>query len=186
MSNEGEAIGQATVGLLQIVFSAIFPLLMLTLCAVSFLLAHVFQLPQFGLWSDLAGWAFGYAGRNIWAMLVLAAFVLGAVPLAWIGFRELSARPSGVIGSWVVAIIVSVGTIWLANAWAANGSTLQSIVFGILLFMAWAGIFEAAMNSLKLAEQARANRPPPPPVRQQPHGAPPPQQQQSRDEPETI
>ncbi|MGD0867623.1 MAG: hypothetical protein ABSA49_18935 [Rhizomicrobium sp.] len=171
MSNEGEALGQATVALIRLVFSPLFPIITVSVCGVSYLLTFGFHLPQFGLWAWLAGQAVAYAQANFLAMLVLAAFVLGALPLALVGFREHATRTSGVIGGWVWVAIISGGTIWAATAWPADEyPAVQQYVFAFLLFWAWTSICEVLMSTLKLIAQ---NRPQPGPevvVAQKAHG----------------
>ncbi len=170
MSNQGEALGQTTVALFRIVFSLLFPAVVISLCGVSYLLTYGFNLPQFALWSELAGWAVAYAQTNTWAMLALIAFVVAAVPLARVGFREQAARSSSVIGGWVAAAIFAGGTIWLATVWTGDPTNFEELVFAFLLFAAWGGICEALITTLKLIEQ---NRPQPGPevvVEQKAHG----------------
>ena len=178
MSDGGEELGKAAAGLIQIVFSLLFPLIVVSLCAVSYLLAVVLGVRQFGLWADLAVLAARYSAVHLWAAVALTVFVLSALPLAWVAFKEHSTRASTFIGGWVMAAIVTGGTIWAAIAWPSNGYNWQSLVFAFLLFWAWSAILEASMNTLKLVELARAARPLPPPSKQQPHG--------SRDDAETI
>src|SRR5208282_5795725 len=96
----GEDFGNVVVQLIQIVFSPLFPLMLITLCALSFVLAFAFHLPQFGLFAGLAWMFFDYATKNLWAMLALVVFVVTAFPLTWIGFREHATRTSRVIGYW--------------------------------------------------------------------------------------
>lgn len=178
MSDGGEELGKAAAGLIQIVFSLLFPLIVVTICPVSYLLAVVLGMPQFGLWAYLAVSAGQYATTHLWAAVALVVFVLSALPLAWVAFGEHSTRASHFIGGWVMAAIVTGGMIWAAIAWPPNGYNWQLFVFAFLLFWAWSAIIEASMNTLKLVALARAARPLPPPSKQQPHG--------SRDDAETI
>src|ERR1700720_3563523 len=56
-SGVGEAIGSALALIIYVVFSLTFPILFLTLCGVSYVLAYVFHLPEFVLWAALASLA---------------------------------------------------------------------------------------------------------------------------------
>jgi hypothetical protein len=170
MSNEGEAMGQATVALFQIIFSLFFPVIVISTCAASYVLSFGFNIPQFGLWAGLAGMAVAYAKTTPWAALALIAFVVAALPLAWVGFREHATRVSSTIGGWVTAAIFSGGTLWLAAAWPADYSNMQAVVFAFLLFASCTAIFEALLDTSKLIAQ---NRPQPGPevvVAQKAHG----------------
>lgn len=179
MSDSGnDGLAQTIVATGQLVFSLTFPLLLITLCAISFVLADAFHMAQFASWADLARWAFAHARTNIWVMLLIAALVIGALPMAWVAYKERAVPLSSVVMGWVFSGLFTFGSFWLANAWAADGGMLQEIVFGFLLLLSWGAILETAGDTLKLYQLQRANRPPPPPVKQQPHGSP--------DEPETI
>ena len=170
MSNEGEALGQATVALVQIIFSLFFPVIIISTCGASYVLTYGLHLPQFGLWAGLAAMAVAYAQTTPLAMLALGAFVVAALPLAWVGFREHATRVSSTIGGWVTAAIFSGGTLWLAAAWHADYSNIQAVVFAFLLFASCTAIFEALLHTLKLVAQ---NRPQPGPevvVAQKAHG----------------
>jgi len=172
MSNgANDGMAQVVVTLFQVIFSALFPLIAISLCAVSYILAHGFHLPQFALWAALAGWIVAYARIHLWAMLALIAFVIAAVPLALIGFREYAARTSGVIGMWVSAAIYAGGTVWLASVWPPSVyPVIQGYVFAFLLFVSWGGAFEAAIGTAKIIAQ---NRPQPGPevvMAQKAHG----------------
>ena len=160
MSNQDDGLAQMTAGVVQLVFSLLFPILLVTLCGVSYVLVFGFHLVQFGLWAYLAMQAVAYAKGNTWAALALTVFVIASVPLAKVAFREHATRTSGVIGGWVGAGIFSGGTIWLATAWPAEDSGMQMIVFAFLLLASWGCVCEAIMSSLKLIAQ---NRPQPGP-----------------------
>jgi len=151
MPNTGsEDLAQAFAMFLKIVFSPIFPLLAITLCGVSFLLTFVFGLPQFALFAGLSIGAFQYSLGHLWAMAALIVFILAALPLAWVGFKEAETRTSRVIGHWVACAIFAGGTLWLASAWRFSGSGFQQIVFACLLFSVWAEICDTIMITLKL------------------------------------
>jgi hypothetical protein len=151
----GEDFGQALALFIQIVFSPIFPLLAITLCGVSFLLTFVFGLPQFALMASLSIAAFEYCRGHFWAMAALVFFILAALPLAWVGFKEAETRTSRVIGHWVACAIVGGGILWLASAWPFSGSGFQQIVFAILLFAVWTDVCQTAMITAKLVALSR-------------------------------
>jgi hypothetical protein len=164
-------MGRALAALVMLVFSPLFPIITVSVCAVSYVLAFVFHLPQFGLWVWLAQLAVAYSKTNVVALVVLIAFVFGSIPLARIGFREHAVRPSGAIGGTLFAAIIIGGTIWWASAWPYDPTSgIQVYVFGFLLFWAWSGVCESAMSAMKLIAQ---NRPQPGPevvVKQKAHG----------------
>jgi hypothetical protein len=178
MSDRGEGGAQIIGALFLIVFSLTFPLMFITLCVVSFTLTFALHAPEFAIWAGLAFAAGQYALTNIWAALALAAFVLAAVPLACVAFKERGVTLSEIIGVWVMVIILGGFTGWLYSAWPDNASGWQAWIFAFLLLFAWMATFEAGFGTLKLVLQYRANRPLPPPIGQQPHGA--------TKEPETI
>jgi hypothetical protein len=166
-----ESFGEALAALLQIIFSLTFPLLLISLCGVSFLLALYLPTPEFGLWGVLAIWAIGYAKANTWAEIGLVVFALAALPLAWVAFREREARLSKAILEWVITAIVLGFTYWLRTVWPYDGNGWQIWVYGILLFAGWNGVVESSLSTLKIVAFHRANRPPRRPRWQQPHGA---------------
>jgi hypothetical protein len=150
LGNSAEDFGQAFTGLIQIVFSLMFPFVFITACGVSGLLFYGFQIPQFALLWGIAGQAIGYATKNVGAAVALAAFALASLPLAWVKFREMELKFSGVIGAWVVAAITTGFTFWLASVWPADWSFFQMVSFAFLLFMSWAAICEALLGTIKL------------------------------------
>lgn len=140
---------------LQLVFSPIFPVLLITLCGVSFLLTFVFGLPQFGLFASLSVAAFQYSLGHLWAMAALVVFILAAVPLAWVGFKEAETRTSRVIGHWIACAIFAAGTLWLASAWPFSRSGFQQIVFACILFALWGEVCDTIMITVKLIALSR-------------------------------
>lgn len=154
-TSAGEDFGQALASLIQIVFSPLFPVILITLCAVSYALTFVFHLPQFALFAFFATSAIEYASGHLWAALALAAFVLAAVPLARVGFREAATQTSRVVGNWVVAALFGGGLIWLAQAWPFSGYNFQQLAFALLLFCAWVQVCETVMMTVKLVALSR-------------------------------
>jgi hypothetical protein len=148
--NRGEDLGNALAPLVEIVFSPLFPVMLITLCGVSFVLSGPLGLPQFVLFFGLAVGAVEYARSHTWAMLALIAFVIAALPLARTGFREHATHTSRVVGHWVAAALFFAATLWLAHAWPYSGSGFQQIVFGLLLFTLWAHVCETALGTVKL------------------------------------
>lgn len=179
-----ESFGEAFAALLQIIFNLTFPLMLITLCGVSFVLTFAFG-AEFALWAFLATVVFDFAEANIWAAIALAAFVLAALPLAWVAFREREVRHSKAILEWVVTAIVLGFTFWLRTVWPYE-SPWQLWVYGILLFAGWNGVIDSTLTTLAIVAFHRANRPvrvePP---RQEPHGSAR-DGHQPANEPETI
>lgn len=185
-SNEpAESFGEAVAALLKIAFSLTFPLVCTTLCLVSFLLAFGLNAPEFALWAGFSVAAFHYAKTNTWAAIALAIFVLAALPLAWVAFRECQASVSQAILLWVITAMVVGFTIWLRTVWPYRDSGWQIWAYGILLFSEWSGVIEAGLSTLKIIAFYRAKRPRPVQLpRQQPHGSE--QRRGSAEEPNTI
>jgi hypothetical protein len=155
-SSATEDILNSLFQLIQIVFSPLFPVILLTTCLAAFLLTFVFHLPQFVLFAYLANSAFDYALGHLWALAALAVFVLAALPLALVGFREHAAKTSSVLGGWIVVALMGGGTIWLANEWAFDDqSSLQQFVFAWLLFCACVGFCQTLTGTLKLIALSR-------------------------------
>lgn len=181
------ALAEFVGAIIQLVFHLLFPLIVVTLCGVSFLLAFVLNMPEFGLWAGLAMLGIASAKANLWVALGLAAFVLISLPLAWVFFREQPLQVSKLIQQWVIAAIVIGGTFWLRTAWPYEGSGWQFFIYGILLFAGWAAFTEAMLGTLGIVAHVRRNRPKPvKPPRQQPHGTPSEERRRPADEPETI
>jgi hypothetical protein len=181
-----EGVGEALAALLQIIFSLTFPLMIITLCGASFALMTALHAPEFALWPGLATGAFQYAKDNTWAAIALGLFVLAALPLAWVGFREREIRVSKAILEWVITAIVFAFIFWLRTAWPYSGSGWQMLAYGLLLFVGWNGVVESLLSTLVIVGHVRRNRPRPvAPPRQEPHGAPR-DERHARNEPETI
>jgi hypothetical protein len=180
-----ESLGETVAALLQIIFSLTFPVTLITLCGVSFVLTFTLGRPEFALWAGLAVRAFNYAKANTWAAIALGLFVLAALPLAWVGFREREIRVSKAILEWVITAIVLGFTFWLRTVWPYDGGGWQMLAYGILLFTGWNGVVESALSTLVIIAHMRRNRPKPiAPPRQEPHGAREPRGRTN--EPETI
>ncbi|HVB79263.1 MAG TPA: hypothetical protein VNE82_04850 [Candidatus Binataceae bacterium] len=180
----GEAIAGIFGAIIQLVFSLTFPLLAITLCGLSYLLAFAFHMPEFGLWAFWAHLAIGYAKTNGWVLLGLIIFALAALPLAWVAYREQELKASNMILAYVIAGIVIAFTCWLRTAWPYDGTGWQIYSYGFLLLMAWSAVIEAAISTIGIVAHVHRNRPQPArrPA-QQPHGAP--RQDRGR-EPDTI
>jgi hypothetical protein len=181
-----EGVAEALGSLLQIIFSLTFPLMFITLCGASFVLMMALHAPEFALWPGLAIGAFQYAKANTWAAIALGLFVLAALPLAWVGFREREIRVSKAILEWVITGIVFAFIFWLRTVWPYNQSGWQMLAYAFFLFVGWNGVVESSLSTLVLVAHVRRNRPRPvAPPRQEPHGAPR-EERGSRSEPETI
>lgn len=181
-----ESVGELIASLLQVVFSLTFPLMLITLCGVSYVLTMTLHTTEFGLWMALAARAIDYAKANGWAAVALAALVLVALPLAWVGIREREIRFSKAILEWAITALIFLFIFWFRTVWVHDTTGWRIIIFGILLFTAWNGVVESTMSTLVIVLHVRRNRPRPvTPPRQQPHGSPR-AEHPSRDEPETI
>jgi hypothetical protein len=184
VSNDHRGLGEASAAIFQLVFSLTFPLLLITLCGVSFMLT-AFGAPEFSLWARLAGGALGYAGSSIWAALGLIVFCLAALPLAWVAYREQQISVSTIIKAWVIAAMLLVGMFWLRTAWRYDDTGSQRLVYGLILLGGWGAVIEATLGTLRLMEHVRANRPQPAqPPAQEPHGSR--DRRKSGSDPETI
>ena len=178
----------ATGSFFKFVFRLEFPFIVLTACLISWLFLLVFHMPEFGGWAELTMIGYRYASSNMLYFGLALAVAIGALLLAWVGWREHATQTSGVIKGWGWATIFTAIAFWLRVYWPWNGTDVQLFVYGFLLIGAWDAIFTAAMSSAKLVAQGRAKRPIPPPIWQQPHGRSPmrPQPHRSRNEPDTI
>ena len=155
MSNQTEAVVQTSVAFFRLVFSPLFPFLMISTWATANVLVWVFRQPQFGFWVLLPQLFFKYAEAHLWAMIALVLFCLAALPLAWIALREWRATASGTLGTWAVVAVLVAGLIWLNQAWPANGSVFQALIFGIALLLAVGAVVDALVATLKTALQFR-------------------------------
>ena len=159
------SFGAALAVRLQTIFSLPFPLTVVTLCGVSYVVIYTFRVPEFEFefWARLPMRAFDYAAANTWAAIALSLFVLAALPLAWLAFRQREVRVSRAIREWVIAAIVLGVTFWLRTAWPYDDTGLRVLVYGVLLFAGWNSAIEATLSTLKIIATRRATRPPTPP-----------------------
>jgi hypothetical protein len=180
----GEALGDVFADILKIVFSLLFPLLLITLCGVSFVLVSVFHMPEFGLWAFLAELAIDWAKGNIWVEIGLGAFCLAALPLAWVAFREQELKASSTIFAYVMAGLIIAFLSWLRTVWPVE-RMWEFWAYGLIMFAGWQATVDALIGTLGIVTHVRRNRPrrirPP---RQEPHGAP--REERRSSEPETI
>jgi hypothetical protein len=180
-----EAVGEFLFELLKVIFSLTFPIMVISLCAVSFVLMTILGTPELGLWAALGVAAIEAARANGWVALALVVLVFAALPLAWVGFREREIRISKAILEWVLTALIFAFIFWLRHVWPFSRNGWQLLIFAFLIFTAWNGVIEAAMSTLVVIAQVRRNRPRPiAPPHQQPHGTR--QSHAPRDEPETI
>ena len=156
------SFGAALAVRLQTIFSLPFPLTVITLCGVSYVVIYTLRVPEFEFefWARLPMRAFDYAADNTWAAIALSLFILAALPLAWLAFRQREVRVSRAIREWVIAAIVLGVTFWLRTAWPYDDSRLRVLVYGVLLFAGWNSAIEATLGTLKIALHW-ANRPKP-------------------------
>jgi hypothetical protein len=152
--------GRALGARLQTIFSLPFPLTVITLCGVSYVLIYTLHVPEFEFqfWARLPMRALDYAEANTWAAILLSLFVLAALPLAWLAFRQREVRASRAIREWVIAAIVFGVIFWLRTAWPYDDNRWRVLVYGILLFSAWNGVIEAILSTLKIIAFHWANR----------------------------
>jgi hypothetical protein len=165
----GEDFAQAFVQAGRLVFSLLFPLILISSCAAAFVLIAL-GYPQFAVLGGLAAVVVEYAEAHHWAALLLFVLVAGAIPLARVAYREYETRSSHVIGYWVGAIGLAAFTAWLATAWPPTASGFQGIVFAFLLFGVCGGVCDAVISTLKLREMSRPRRGPEVVEAQKAHG----------------
>jgi hypothetical protein len=156
MSGGGnDGLAQATASIARVVFSAVFPFMLVMACAVSAVLAGA-GLPQFGLLAQFASGTVAYAGGHAWAALALGAFVLSALPLLWVAYREHAAPVSTTFGMWVGAAVYGGGLVAIAGVWPpAIFPVMQRYVFGLVLFVVCGAVIEAVTGTLKFIRQNR-------------------------------
>jgi len=153
--------------IVRLFFSPSFPLVLVSLCGVSYLLASSLAAPEFGLWALLAMRVLRYVRFETWAALALALLVIAALPLAWLAFRQRRRlRRSRLLGEWVFVAVVVAFTACLRTLWEYDASDRQIYVYSFLLFIGWNGAVEAAIGTLAVAihgaEPAAPERPPEP------------------------
>ena len=171
-------------------FSLVFPLLLLTLCAASFILSIELRLPEFGLWAAVAFRAVGFAQANTWFAVALGLFALASLPLTWLALREQELRASKTLLAYVIAAIVFGFLFWLRTVWPYDDDNgWQMILYGAVMFCGWRAVVDAAIGTLGIVLHIRCNRPRSvAPPRQEPHGtgAASDRPSRHRNEPETI
>jgi len=181
----GNALADFVSALIELIFHPLFPLIFITLPVVSLLLASASAEPAFEFWFLLGVAVCEYAMSRLWTAICGAAFILAALPLAWVFFREQQVVVSAVIKQWLATLIAIGLLIWLDRDWRDNGSAWQATALNSLLLIAWAGMVEASIGTLAIIKYACGNRlakPPPPP--QEPHGRR--RRRRRTEEPETI
>ncbi len=189
MANGGRgenSLAEFVQAILQLVFQPLFPLITVSACGVSYILAVWLHMPEFAFWVGLWMLTWEWARGNIWGAIGFGLFVLAALPLAWIAFREQQVQASRIILAWIIAAGVIFGMFWLRTNWPYENSGWQLFTYGVILFAACAASIEAMLGMLAIMGHVRRNRPrkvrPP---RQEPHGAPR-EERRPRNEPETI
>jgi hypothetical protein len=184
----GEAIGAFLALLIHLVVSLTFPLIAIVLCGLSYVLTYVFHLPQFFFWAFLASNALKYAASNVWAAIALAIFILAAVPLAWIAFREQELKGSRLVRAWITAAVVVSFTCYLGTYPYHPTPDNQGDLFwyGLVLLVAGTTVMDVILSTLGIVLHVRRNRPQPVrPPQHAPHGAPH-EERRPSGEPETI
>jgi hypothetical protein len=184
----GNPLADFVGAILQLVFHLLFPFITVSLCLVSYILAMWFHMPEFGFWFGLWLVVFDAARGNVWIAVGLGLFILAALPLAWIAYREQQVQASKILLQWIIAAGVIFFMFWLRTQWPYDKSGWQMITYGIIMFAGWAALTEGMLGALAIAAHVRRARPrpvrPPP---QAPHGGAPRDEPRRRaDEPETI
>lgn len=152
---------------IRLFFSPSFPLVLVSLCGVSYLLAASLAAPEFGLWALLAMRVIRYARFETWAALGLGLLVVAALPLAWLAFHQRRrSRRSRPLGEWVFVAVVVAFTAGLRTLWEYDASDRQIYVYSFLLFIGWNGAVEASLGTLAIAIRGAEPAParPPEPV----------------------
>jgi hypothetical protein len=186
-ATSGNSLADFVSTILQIVFHLLFPLIVVSLCGVSYILAVLLHMPEFGFWFGMAMLGVDSAKSNIWVAIGIGLFVLAAVPLALVAYREQQVQVSKIILQTIIAAGVIFAMFWLRTNWPYEDSGWQLITYGIILFAGWAALIEATLGILAITAHTRRNRPKPPrPPRQTPHGRPRDEHRRPADEPETI
>lgn len=153
-----EDFTRAGVLLFQVIFSLMFPFLILLTCLASYILTYWCHLPQFAFWALLFGMAFEYAQGHLWAMLALVVVAIVALPLAWVAMREWPVTLSKLIGGWVVVAGLVAAVVWLDTVWPLNWSVWQAVTYGIALLLTCAGLCDALLSTFKMLSLRQPRR----------------------------
>jgi FtsH-binding integral membrane protein len=149
------SLGASLARFVQLFFSPSFPLVLVSLCSVSYLLAANLHAPELGLWALVATWAIRDAKYDNWAAIAFGLIVVAAPPLAWLAFRQRETRRSRAIAEWVVGAVV-IGLVFsLRVVWPYDGSDQQVFVYSFLLFIGWNALVQAVLSSLAIAVHGR-------------------------------
>jgi MFS family permease len=144
--------------LVQLIFSPSFPLVLLSLCGVSYLLAAWLAAPEFGLWALVATRAIRSARYDTWTMIALGILVVAALPLAWAALRHRANRPPRALADWAFAA-VAIGCLFsLRVVWPYDDSDRQVFAYSFLLFFGWNALVQAVLSSLALLATRRRTR----------------------------
>lgn len=135
---------------LQLLFSPSFPLVLVSLCGVSYLLASWLAAPELGLWALVAMRAIRYARFETWAAVGLGLLVIAALPLAWLAFRRREARPSKALGEWAFAATVAAIVLGLRLVWPYDSGDRQVIAYSFLLFIGWNAVVQALLSTITI------------------------------------
>jgi hypothetical protein len=184
----GNSLADFVSAILQLVFHLLFPFITISLCLVSYILTFWLRMPEFAFWAGVWWMVFDTARSNVWVAIGLAIFVLAALPLAWVAYREQQVQVSKIILQWIIATGVIFFMFWLRTQWPFESSGWQLFVYGMIMFAGWAALTEGMLGALAIAGHVRRARPKPvrPPT-QAPHGGGPHEERRRpADEPETI
>lgn len=150
------SLGRRLADLLQLFFSPSFPLVLVSLCGVSYLLASWLAAPELGLWGLVAMRAIRYVRFETWAAIGLGLLMIAVLPLAWFAFRQRDARPSKATGEWAFAVIVFLVAFGLRTAWPYDGSDQQVYAYSFLLFMGWNSVIQALLSTFAILRRRTA------------------------------
>jgi|GraSoiStandDraft_5_1057265.scaffolds.fasta_scaffold95995_2 hypothetical protein len=150
--------GTGLADFLQLLFSPSFPLVLVSLCGVSYLLASWLAAPELGLWALVAMRAIRYALFETWAAIGLGLLVIAALPLAWLAFRQRKARPTKAIGEWAFAAIIVAVLFGLPAVWPYDAGDRQVFAYSFLLFIGWNSVIQALLSTLAVIVRSRAVR----------------------------
>jgi hypothetical protein len=108
----GQSVGNGNSGsaelmtsVMRLVFSLLFPLSALVSTAVASRLVVDFHLSQFMGWPNFMHFAYLYAEGHDWAKGVFGIFIIAALPLAWLAYKETGVKASETVGGIVFLAI---------------------------------------------------------------------------------